>query len=83
MKVPKGLREVSVLIEPSSVAEKAIAQAYEVQRRLRVWRPKRAAVLGAGTLGLLASAFLRLRGLQVTTFGLTRAPYPDSESKKT
>jgi glucose 1-dehydrogenase len=78
VKVPKGLSQVGVLLEPSSVAEKAIGQAYEVQRRLRVWRPKRAAVLGAGTLGLLASLFLRLRGLQVTTFGLTEPPYLNS-----
>ncbi len=79
VKVPKGLSRVGVLLEPSSVAEKAIGQAYEVQRRLRVWRPKRAAVLGAGTLGLLASMFLRLRGFQVTTFGLTPAPYLNSQ----
>ncbi len=79
VKVPKGLSQVGVLLEPSSVAEKAIGQAYEVQRRLRVWRPKRAAVLGAGTLGLLASLFLRLRGLQVTTFGLAPSPYLNSQ----
>jgi glucose 1-dehydrogenase len=79
VKVPKGLSQVGVLLEPSSVAEKAIGQAYEVQRRLRVWRPRRAAVLGAGTLGLLASLFLRLRGLQVTTFGLTEPPYLNSQ----
>ena len=79
VRVPKGLREVGVLLEPSSVAEKAIGQAYEIQRRLRVWRPRRAAVLGAGTLGLLASLFLRLRGLQVTAFGLPQPPYLNSE----
>ena len=79
VKVPKGLSQVGVLLEPSSVAEKAIGQAFEVQRRLRVWRPKRAAVLGAGTLGLLASVFLRLRGMQVTTFGLQEAPYLNSD----
>ncbi len=79
VKVPKGLSQVGVLLEPSSVAEKAIGQAYEVQRRLRVWRPKRAAVLGAGTLGLLASVFLRQRGMQVTTFGLQPAPYLNSD----
>jgi threonine dehydrogenase-like Zn-dependent dehydrogenase len=36
-------------------------------------------VLGAGTLGLLASVFLRLRGMQVTTFGLQSAPYLNSD----
>ena len=79
VRVPKGLSKVGVLLEPSSVAEKAIGQAYEVQRRLRVWRPQRAAVLGSGTLGLLASLFLKLRGLQVTTFGLQEPPFLNSQ----
>ena len=79
IKVPQGLSEVGVLVEPSSVAEKAIGQAYEVQRRLRVWRPRRAAVLGTGTLGLLASLFLRLRGLEVVALGRTDPPYLNSE----
>lgn len=78
VRVPSGLREVGVLMEPTSVAEKAIGQAYEVQRRLRVWRPRRAAVLGSGTLGLLTTVFLRLRGLEVVTLGLTPAPYLNS-----
>jgi glucose 1-dehydrogenase len=58
-----------------SVPEKGIAQAFEIQRRLRVWQPKRAAVLGAGTIGLLATLILRLRGVEVTTFGKAPAPY--------
>src|SRR6266542_3269601 len=79
VKVPQGLKEVGVLLEPTSVVEKGIAQAYEIQRRLRVWRPRRAAVMGAGTIGLLATLALRLRGLQVTTFGKTRKPYLNSD----
>jgi threonine dehydrogenase-like Zn-dependent dehydrogenase len=79
VKVPRGLREVGVLVEPLTVVEKGIAQAYEIQRRLRVWRPRRAAVMGAGTIGLLATLVLRLRGLEVTTFGLTRKPYLNAE----
>jgi threonine dehydrogenase-like Zn-dependent dehydrogenase len=79
VKVPRGLREVGVLLEPMTVVEKGIAQAYEIQRRLRVWRPRRAAVMGAGTIGLLASLVLRLRGLEVTTFGLDRRPYLNSD----
>jgi len=73
VKVPQGLKDVGVLLEPTSVVEKGIAQAYEIQRRLRVWRPRRAAVLGAGTVGLLATLALRLRGIDVTTFGRTPA----------
>jgi threonine dehydrogenase-like Zn-dependent dehydrogenase len=79
IKVPSGLREVGVLLEPASVAEKAIGQAWEIQRRLRVWRPKKAAVLGTGTLGLLTALFLRLRGLEVVALGRTMRPYVNSD----
>jgi threonine dehydrogenase-like Zn-dependent dehydrogenase len=79
VKVPKGLKGVGVLLEPTTVVEKGIAQAYEIQRRLRVWHPKRAAVLGAGTIGLLATLVLRLRGIDVTTFGLARKPYRNAD----
>jgi glucose 1-dehydrogenase len=79
VKVPDGLAGVGVLVEPLSVPEKGILQAYEIQRRLRVWRPRKAAVLGAGTIGLLATMILRLRGLNVTTLGLTQKPYLNSD----
>jgi len=78
VKIPYGLRNVGVLLEPCTVVEKGIAQAYEIQRRLRVWRPRRAAVMGAGTIGLLAALVLRLRGLEVTVFGQRPAPYRNS-----
>lgn len=42
------------------------AQAIEIQRRLKLWQPRRAAVLGTGTIGLLATLILRLRGLEGT-----------------
>src|SRR5499433_2043928 len=79
VKIPRGLREVGVLLQPLTVVEKGIAQAYEIQRRLRVWRPRRAAVMGAGTIGILATLALRLRGLDVTTFALTPKPYLNSD----
>jgi glucose 1-dehydrogenase len=79
VKVPPGLKEVGVLLEPTTVVEKGITQAYEIQRRLRVWKPRRAAVMGAGTIGLLATLILRLRGLDVTTFALTPKPYLNSD----
>jgi threonine dehydrogenase-like Zn-dependent dehydrogenase len=79
IRIPPALRHVGVLLEPLSVAEKGIVAAYEIQRRLKVWHPRRAAVLGAGTIGLLASMVLRNRGLQVTTYGLTPAPYLNSD----
>src|SRR5438094_6765391 len=79
VKVPQGLKHVGVLLEPFTVVEKGIHQAYEIQRRLKVWRPRRAAVMGAGTIGLLATLALRLRGIGVTTFGLSRRPYLNSD----
>ena len=79
VKVPQGLKEVGVLLEPTTVVEKGITQAYEIQRRLRVWRPRKAAVMGAGTIGLLAAMALRIRGLDVTVFGLDRKPYLNSD----
>jgi len=74
VKVPMGLKDVGVLLEPTTVVEKGIAQAYEIQRRLRVWKPRKAAVMGAGTIGLLATLMLRLRGLEVTTFSRAQKP---------
>ena len=68
-----------MLLEPMTVAQKGITQAYEIQRRLKVWRPRRAAVMGAGTLGLLATLVLRLRGIEVTTFGRTPRPYLNAD----
>ena len=79
VKVPKGLKHVGVLLEPTTVVEKGIHQAYEIQRRLKVWRPRKAAVMGAGTIGLLATLVLRLRGLDVTTFARTTKPYLNAD----
>jgi threonine dehydrogenase-like Zn-dependent dehydrogenase len=79
VKVPQALREVGVLLEPMTVAQKGITQAFEIQRRLKVWQPARAAVMGTGTLGLLAALTLRLRGLDVTAFGRTERPYRNAD----
>src|SRR5438067_9634261 len=79
VKVPDGLRDIAVLAEPLSVSEKGIIQAFEIQRRPKVWQPRRAAVLGAGTIGLMAALILRLKGIEVTAFGRTRAPYLNSD----
>ena len=79
VKVPQGLKHVAVLLEPFTVVEKGIHQAYEIQRRLKVWRPRRAAVMGAGTIGLLATLALRLRGIEVTTFARNAKPNLNAE----
>lgn len=64
VKIPGELENVAVLLEPLSVAEKAVSQVFKIQQRM-IWEPKRALVLGAGPLGLLAAMLLRLRGLEV------------------
>jgi len=79
IKIPENLRNVGVLMEPTSIAEKAIGQAYEIQRRLRIWRPRRALVLGTGSLGLIAALILRLRGLEVVAAGRKKAPFLNAD----
>ena len=78
VRVPQGLSHLHVLMEPMSCAAKAVQQAYEAQRRMKVWRPKLAYVLGSGQIGLLTTLALRLRGLQVHT--IARAPGPHLKS---
>src|SRR2546428_12832668 len=75
VKIPCELREVGVLLEPTTVVEKGIAQAYEIQRRLRVWRPRKAAVLGARTLGLAADMAPRPPGPLVLRFSPADLPH--------
>ena len=77
--LPNVLREVGVLLEPLSIVEKGITQAYEIQRRLQVWQPRRAAVLGAGSVGLLATLALRLRGLDVACIARRLPPYQNRD----
>ena len=79
IKIPVGLIEIGVLMEPTSIVEKGIEQAFEIQQRLRVWRPKKAAVLGASTVGLLAAMVLRLKGIEVYVFARTEPPYLNAQ----
>lgn len=72
IRVPASLGTLGVFVEPTSVVEKAIRQAYLIQQRLGIWQPKRALVLGAGPVGLLATMVLRLRGLDVLTWAEDR-----------
>ncbi|MFC1865458.1 alcohol dehydrogenase catalytic domain-containing protein [Chloroflexota bacterium] len=76
-KVPNGLERLAVLTEPLSIAEKGIEQIRFIQSRLpwscshpahsfksKQWGScKTALVVGAGSLGLLAAALLRLSGI--------------------
>ena len=72
VRVPQGLKHLHVLMEPMSCAAKAVYQAYEAQRRMRVWRPQRAFVMGVGQIGLLTALILRLRGIEVYSFARSK-----------
>jgi len=69
IKIPAAISEVAVLLEPLSIIEKGLKQASDIQERLKIWRPKTAAVLGTGNVGLLAMMALRMRGYEVHGFG--------------
>jgi len=71
--VPRERRPVAVLLEPLSIVVKGIEQIFRIQQRLP-WEPRRALVLGAGPIGLLATYALRLRGLEVITAARTPPP---------
>ncbi len=71
VKIPNACYASGVVMEPMSIAQKGIVQAYEIQRRLKIWQPQKAAVMGAGTL--------RLCGLELTVFGRKIPPYKNSE----
>ena len=60
--IPEALRPVGALVEPLSISEKAIRQAWDIQKRM-YWRPRTALVFGLGTIGILAAMILRHRGL--------------------
>jgi len=77
--LPANLRDVGVLLEPTTVAEKGVNQAFEIQRRLKVWRPRSALVLGSGTVGLLTALVGRLRGLELTVYSLPQKPYRNAD----
>jgi threonine dehydrogenase-like Zn-dependent dehydrogenase len=69
VRLPPTLKEVGVLLEPLSIVEKGLQQAYEIQERAKIWRPRRSAVVGTGSVGLLSVMAMRMRGLEVVGFG--------------
>ena len=83
VRVPPELREVGVLTEPLTIAEKALRQYADVQRRLpwqestdhdELLHGRRAVVLGAGPVGILGCMLLRLRGADVVVYSRARTP---------
>jgi threonine dehydrogenase-like Zn-dependent dehydrogenase len=82
--VPRELRDVAVLVEPLTIAQKALAQLWQVQQRLPWACPvqpgkppgycHRAVVLGAGPVGLLGALSCAAEGFQVFVYSRERAP---------
>jgi threonine dehydrogenase-like Zn-dependent dehydrogenase len=80
IKIPPAIAEIAVLLEPLSIIEKGLKQASDIQERLKIWQPKKAAVLGTGNVGLLTVMALRMRGYEVHGFGKNaRAGYLNAE----
>jgi threonine dehydrogenase-like Zn-dependent dehydrogenase len=84
--VPLGLRDAAILVEPLTIAEKAIAQIWQVQQRLP-WAceivPGEAAgychtavVLGAGPVGLLGAMALTANGFKTYVYSREQKPNP-------
>jgi threonine dehydrogenase-like Zn-dependent dehydrogenase len=65
--VHKKLKSVGVLLEPLSIVEKGIRQAWKIQERM-AWNPKNGIVLGLGPIGILGAFILRLKGINVWIF---------------
>jgi len=74
-RVPPELRALGVLVEPLTIAEKALIQVWDVQDRLP-WKPQRAVVLGAGPVGLLGALALIVRGFDTWVYSRTHAGSP-------
>jgi threonine dehydrogenase-like Zn-dependent dehydrogenase len=81
--VPRAIRDVAVLVEPLTIAEKGLIQALDIQKRLP-WgnRQHKAVVLGAGPVGLLGTMALRNAGFDVTVYSRSREPDESADIAK-
>ena len=86
--VPAALRDVAVLTEPLTVAEKALRQFLGIQRRLPWKRDvderellagQRAVVLGAGPVGILGCMLLVQRGFTAVVYSRSKKPNPKAQ----
>jgi threonine dehydrogenase-like Zn-dependent dehydrogenase len=80
-RMPAELREIGVLTEPLTIAEKAMEQILAVQERLPWGCPgdaigykHKAVVLGAGPVGLLGAMALKNAGFDVVVYSKDPAP---------
>ncbi|MDG6904572.1 MAG: glucose 1-dehydrogenase [Nitrososphaerota archaeon] len=80
VKLPESLRQVGVLLEPLTIVEKGMKETFRIQKsRMKKWSPKKVLVLGAGPVGLLATALLRLSGVEVEA--VARSPEDSLKAK--
>jgi len=85
-RIPQELRDIGVLTEPLTIAEKAMTEVSLIQKRLPWGDPSdqtdayvhKAAVLGAGPVGLLGAMLLVVAGFK--TFVYSRDPKPNFSS---
>ncbi|MBL8694517.1 MAG: glucose 1-dehydrogenase [Planctomycetes bacterium] len=86
-RVPAELRDVAVLVEPLTIAQKALSQLKLIQTRLPWQCPavpghladgscRRALVLGAGPVGLLGAMTLAHAGFETWVYSRERTPNP-------
>jgi threonine dehydrogenase-like Zn-dependent dehydrogenase len=86
VKLPEDLRDVGVLVEPLTIAEKALLQVWDIQERLP-WAGKearasgaapklKALVLGAGPIGLLGALVLQRNGFDTHVYSLEEEGTP-------
>jgi glucose 1-dehydrogenase len=73
--IPRTLDRLGVLAEPSSICARGIRHTRAIGGR-QPWQPRRALVVGAGAIGMLATYMLRLDGYEVWTVARSA---PDSE----
>jgi threonine dehydrogenase-like Zn-dependent dehydrogenase len=74
--VPPALREIGVLVEPLTIAEKALIQLRQIQQRLP-WAQvakQNAVVLGAGPVGLLGAMALAVAGFETYVYSRSSQP---------
>jgi threonine dehydrogenase-like Zn-dependent dehydrogenase len=67
--IPQALGRIGVLAEPASVCARAIRHAGTIGGR-QPWELRRALVIGAGAVGMLATYLLCLEGVEVWTASL-------------
>ena len=87
--LPKEMRDIAVLVEPLTIAEKGLMQVWQMQQRLPWSCPvsvgkatancHRALVLGAGPVGLLGA--MALANYDFDTYVYSREPAPNPKSE--